>query len=64
MGGAQLTASLVDAGLVDEFRLIVYPLIAGPGKSLFATLERRHRLALKKVEEHHGGKLSLIYAIG
>src|SRR5262249_46151676 len=29
VGGARTTASLIEAGLVDEMRLIVYPLIAG-----------------------------------
>jgi dihydrofolate reductase len=29
VGGARITASLIDEGLVDELRLIVYPLIAG-----------------------------------
>ena len=64
MGGAQLAASLIDAGLVDEIRLIVYPLIAGPGKALFATTGRRHRLELAKVQQLQAGKLSLTYAIG
>jgi dihydrofolate reductase len=63
MGGAQTTASLVDAGLVDELRLIVYPLIAGPGKALFALTERRRGLELGKVERLPNGKLGLTYAI-
>jgi len=37
VGGARTTASLIDAGLVDELRLIAHPLIAGEGKVLFAT---------------------------
>ena len=41
VGGARTTASLIDAGLVDELRLIVYPLVVGEGKALFATAERR-----------------------
>src|SRR5262249_47417834 len=32
MGGASVTVALIDNGLVDELRLLVYPLIAGPGK--------------------------------
>jgi len=64
MGGAKTTASLIDAGLVDEIRLIVYPLVAGPGKALFATSERRHKLALTKVRELADGKLGLTYVIG
>jgi dihydrofolate reductase len=64
VGGARATASLIDAGLVDELRLIVYPLIAGEGKSLFATTERRAGLELQKVRQLPGGRASLIYGIG
>ena len=63
IGGARLTASLIDAGLVDEIRLIVHPLIAGPGKSLFATTERRRALDLRNVEQLKGGLLRLTYGI-
>ncbi len=64
VGGARTTASLIDAGLVDELRLIVYPLIAGEGKALFATTERRHGLELRNVQQLQGGRVSLIYGIG
>ena len=64
VGGARTTASLFDAGLVDELRLIVYPLIAGEGKALFATTQRRHGLELRKVEQLPGGRVRLIYGIG
>ena len=63
MGGARITASLIDAGLVDELRLIVYPLIAGEGKALFATAERRGRLELRKVQQLPDGRVSLIYGM-
>ena len=63
MGGGRITAGLIDAALVDELRLIVYPLIAGEGKALFAGGPRR-ALELKTIERLPGGKLSLIYAIG
>jgi dihydrofolate reductase len=64
IGGARTTASLIDAGLVDELRLIVYPLIAGEGKALFTTSERRRELELRKVQQLQGGRVSLIYEIG
>ena len=57
-------ASLIDAGLVDELRLIVYPLIAGEGKALFAATFRRRELELRKVQQLQGGRVSLIYGIG
>src|SRR3990167_10393146 len=55
VGGAQTTASLIDAGLVDELRLVVHPLIAGGGKALFAATERRRALDLMKVQQLQGG---------
>ena len=64
IGGARATPSLIDAGLVDELRLIVYPLIAGPGKALFATTERRRQLDLRKVQQLPDGRFSLVYGIG
>ena len=64
MGGARITASLIDAGLVDELRLIVYPLIAGEGKTLFATAKRRRGLELRKVQQFTDGRMSLIYGAG
>jgi len=63
VGGARTTASFIDAGLVDELRLIVYPLIAGEGKALFATTKRRRGLELRKVQQLPDGRVSLIYGI-
>jgi|SRR5882757_7028904 len=64
VGGARTTASLIDGGLVDELQLIVYPLIAGDGKALFATTERRRGLELRAVQQLQGGRVSLIYGSG
>jgi dihydrofolate reductase len=63
LGGARTTASLIDAGLVDELRLIVYPLIVGPGKALFATTARRRELELRNAETLQGGLLRLTYGV-
>jgi dihydrofolate reductase len=63
MGGAKIAASMIDAGLVDELRLIVYPLIAGPGTALFGTSQARRKLELREVRQLSGGRFNLIYAI-
>ena len=63
VGGARTTAGLIDAGLVDELRLISYPLIAGDGKALFAMVQRRRRLELRKLQELPGGRVSQIYVV-
>ncbi|HEY0473649.1 MAG TPA: dihydrofolate reductase family protein [Kribbella sp.] len=63
MGGAQITAGLIDAGLVEELRLIAYPLLAGEGRALFGTPVRRRGLELRDVQRLSGGRVSLIYGI-
>jgi dihydrofolate reductase len=64
MGGARITNSALEAGLLDELRIIVFPLIAGPGKALFETAENRHQLDLRKVEQLPDGRVSMTYEIG
>ncbi|MER8485273.1 dihydrofolate reductase family protein [Mesorhizobium sp. M1322] len=64
MGGARMAASLIDAGLVDELRLIVYPLLVGEGKALFGASQKRRGLELRKVQQLTDGRVSLIYGIG
>jgi dihydrofolate reductase len=62
MGGGRLAASLLDAGLMDEFRLIVHPILAGEGKALFGTLKQRHALVLKEQRLLGEGRLALMYS--
>lgn len=62
VGGAQTTASPTEAGLVDELRLLIYPLVAGGGKSLFATMQR-HKLDLRKAQPMPDGRIHLVYGL-
>jgi len=64
VGGARTAASLIDAGLVDELRLLLYPVIAGEGTPLFATARQRRGLALRTVERREDGVVNLIYGMG
>ncbi|HZE50150.1 MAG TPA: dihydrofolate reductase family protein [Jatrophihabitantaceae bacterium] len=63
IGGARTTVSLIDAGLVDELRLHVHPLIAGVGKALFETTGPRRGLELQSCEQLDDGRVSLIYGV-
>jgi len=63
VGGAKLTGSVLDAGLVDELRLIIHPLVVGGGTSLFEAITKRRDLALQQKKELPGGRLSLVYAV-
>lgn len=63
IGGARTAVSLIDAGLVDELRLHIHPLIAGEGKPLFETAGPRRGLELQRVEQLEGGLVSLVYGV-
>jgi dihydrofolate reductase len=64
MGGGAITAAATEAGLVDELRLIVYPVIAGGENTLFQPSATRRGLELRKTEQLPDGRLSLVYGIG
>lgn len=64
IGGAQTTASLIDAGLVDELRLLIYPLVAGEGRPLFESTRRRQALDLVDVKPRTAGRVLMTYALG
>ena len=63
IGGSAIAGAAIDAGLVDEPRLIVYPLIVGKGKALFSS-SARHAMELRKFEQLTDGRLSLVYGLG
>ena len=63
IGGARTTAGLIEAGLVDELRLIVYAVVAGAGRALFGAADRGRKLELKSARRLENGRVSLIYGI-
>jgi dihydrofolate reductase len=61
VGGATLAASLVRAGLVDEYRLLVNPVLLGAGTPFFPVLDDRIGLRLVKHRTLHAGVVYLSY---
>jgi len=49
-GSAQLVHTLIENDLVDEFRLMVFPIVLGKGKRLFNGASDKHALQLVKME--------------
>ena len=61
VGGASLVGSLMNAGLVDELRLVVQPIVLGGGKALFKDVTGRHPLRLVASESPAEGLVRLTY---
>lgn len=60
-GSAQLVQSLLEQDLVDELRLMVYPVVLGAGKRLFGDTSAKKRLRLADSKMVGDGIAILIY---
>jgi dihydrofolate reductase len=60
-GSIELAGSLIDAGLVDDYRLIVAPTLARRGKRLFEGEAELRRLELAGLDRTDSGTLLLHY---
>lgn len=64
-GSARLVGTLVQHGLVDELRLMVFPVILGSGKRLFPDeIPEAQRLSLTSARTAGSGVLMLNYTAG
>ena len=63
-GSAELARRLSDAGLIDQYNLLVFPVLLGTGKSLFGRADRdKHMLTLRESQTYRNGILKLIYDV-
>ncbi len=60
-GSATLVCELVQHGLVDELRLMVFPTILGDGKRLFTQLPEASSWQLVQSKPVGGGVMTLVY---
>ncbi len=45
-GGGKIAAAFMTAGLIDDYRITVYPIVLGEGKPLFTEVNNRMKLKL------------------
>jgi dihydrofolate reductase len=60
-GSAQLAQSLLEHDLVDELRLMVFPVVLGTGKTLFGETSDKKSLKLKDTKVVGDGVIIQIY---
>jgi dihydrofolate reductase len=60
-GSPQLVQALVEHDVVDELRLLVYPVVVGAGKRLFGPTSETKRLRLARAESFGDGVHLLVY---
>jgi dihydrofolate reductase len=63
-GSAELARRLSDAGLIDRYHLLVFPVLLGAGKSVFSDADKqRQRLRLRDCAAYPNGVVKLIYDV-
>lgn len=63
-GSPELARKLSDAGLIDRYNLLVFPVLLGAGKSVFSTADRdKQNLRLRESEAYSNGVVKLLYDV-
>ncbi len=60
-GSSDLALTFIQHGLIDEYRIIVNPLVLGNGKPLFKGIKDRLNLKLLKTKVFRSGNVCLYY---
>jgi dihydrofolate reductase len=62
-GGVDIPSQLIKLGLIDEYRIVIVPIIAGEGRRLFegVDLPEKHRLKLVESKTFKSGCVALRY---
>jgi dihydrofolate reductase len=61
MGSGTIVTQLAPAGLIDEYQLVVIPVVLGEGKTMFEGSRKTLNLTLTKARTFRNGKAFLVY---
>ena len=61
MGSGSIVSQLTQAGLIDEYHLVVVPVVLGRGKTMFETVENKVPMMLVKTRTFGNGNVMLSY---
>ncbi|MDS1269830.1 dihydrofolate reductase family protein [Lipingzhangella sp. LS1_29] len=63
-GSAALGRNLADAGLLDRYHLLVFPVLLGAGKRMFSDTDKdKQRLALVESESYRNGVQKMVFDV-
>jgi dihydrofolate reductase len=61
LGSGSIVSQLTQAGLIDEFNLVIHPIVLGAGRTLFENIESNVRLTLTGSRVFKNGNMLLNY---
>jgi len=61
MGSGRVVSQLAQEGLVDEYQIVVYPVVLGRGRTMFDGITKRLTLKLTKTRTFGNGNVLLCY---
>jgi dihydrofolate reductase len=59
MGSGSIVAQLADAGLIDEYQIVVSPLVLGNGRTLFEGVKKKLPMKLTRSRAFGNGNVVL-----
>jgi dihydrofolate reductase len=61
LGSGSLVSQLAPEGLIDEYQILVNPVILGSGRTMFEGIQEKLTLKLTKTRSFSNGKVYLCY---
>jgi dihydrofolate reductase len=61
LGSGSIVSQLVEAGLIDEYQIVVNPIVLGKGRTMFEGLKKKIVLKLTKTRTFGNGNVLLCY---
>lgn len=61
LGSGSVVTQLAEAGVIDEYQMLVFPLVLGAGRTMFDGMNRRLSLTLTRSRGFRDGQMFLVY---
>ena len=61
MGSGSIVSQLTDAGLIDQYQVVVNPIVLGAGRTMFDGVRNRMNLKLERTRSFQNGNVILWY---